>query len=78
MAKIEKFNRGFLLSRKGCELDAQISTIFVGKGCANFVQLFFLPCQKKDRQNQKRTAKSYKAFDRMNTETKCSFISRYT
>ena len=53
MAKIEKFNRGFLLSRKGCELDAQISTIFVGKGCANFVQLF-LPCPKKDRQNQKK------------------------
>lgn len=46
MAKIEKFNRGFLLSRKGCELDAQISTIFVGKGCANFVQLFFCPVKK--------------------------------
>lgn len=63
MAKIEKFNRGFLLSRKGCELDAQISTIFVGKGRANFVQLFFCPVPK-------RTAKSYEAFDRMNTETK--------
>ncbi len=46
MAKIEKFNRGFLLSRKGCELDAQISTIFVGKGWANFVQLFFVLSQK--------------------------------
>lgn len=41
MAKIEKVDRGFLLSRKGCELDAQISTIVVETGCANFVQLFF-------------------------------------
>ena len=70
MAKIEKLDRGFLLSKKGCELDAQISTIVVEKGCANFVQLFFCFVQKKDRRNQKRTAKSYEPFDRMNTETK--------
>lgn len=53
MAKIEKFNRGFLLSRKGCELDAQISTIFVGKGCANFVQLFFYPVKKRQAKPKK-------------------------
>lgn len=53
MAKIEKFNRGFLLSRKGCELDAQISTIFVGKGCANFVQLFFCTVQKRTGKTKK-------------------------
>ncbi len=70
MAKIEKFNRGFLLSRKGCELDAQISTIFVGKGCANFVQLFFCPVQK-------RTGKTKKGRERAGyrePQCKCAMI----
>lgn len=53
MAKIEKVDRGFLLSKKGCELDAQISTIVVETGCANFVQLFFCSVQKRTGETKK-------------------------
>lgn len=44
--KVENINRDFLLSKKGCDLDAQILTIIVGIGCAYFVQLFFVLSKK--------------------------------